>query len=532
MIEVSYDQITGERFRHATRFERWRPDKSAQDCTMDQLQRPEWPRLRGSRRFGLTTSVRPMADRKTKIIATLGPATFDPEIILQLVGAGMDVARLNFSHGDQQTHRQSFEWVRAASLKAGRPVAIMQDIQGPKIRVGELAGGGGIELAEGEIVTLVGDGRAGSHEVIPVGYLEHVHGLSNGDSVFLVDGRVELTVVEAGTEITARVLRGGPVGSKQGAAFPGTRFEVPAVTDKDADDLVFGAELGVDYVAASFVSNADDIRRVRELNSQARVIAKLERALAHKNLDEIAAESDGVMVARGDLGVEMTFEVLPRIQKEIINKTNALGKISITATEMLETMRTSSRPTRAEVSDVANAVFDGTDAVMLSSETAVGAHPIQAVEVMHRICVEAELAVDERPDGEDFMAHEFPIASALTKAAAEVADNLGIETIVVFTTSGRTARLLSKYRPHAQIAAITTNLTTYNRMAFFHGVVPKLLNRDYPTADEMDQAASRLLQADGLFGSSDTILMVAGVPKGSRTNVIRVHQVGSEFVKE
>lgn len=472
-----------------------------------------------------------MADRKTKIIATLGPATHDPETVLQLVDAGMDVARLNFSHGTRETHEQAYEWVRAASEKAERPVAIIQDIQGPKIRVGKFESGE-IELAAGQTVTLVGDGRVGSNGVIPIGYLDEVQGLESGGAVYLVDGRIELSVIEAGGEVTAKVIRGGMVADKQGAAFPRCRFEAPAVTEKDAEDLVFGAELGVDYVAASFVSTAADIARVRELNPDVRVVAKLERAVAYENLREIAEAADGVMVARGDLGVEMSFEVLPRIQKEIISTTNAMGKISITATEMLESMRTSSRPTRAEVSDVANAVFDGTDAVMLSSETAVGAHPIRAVEVMHSICVEAELAVEERSGGEDFMAHEFPIASALTKAAAEVADNLSIGTIVVFTTSGRTARLLSKYRPHARIAAITTNPTTYNRMAFFHGVLPKLLDRDYPTADEMDQAASRLLQAEGIFGAEDTILMVAGVPKGSRTNVIRVHQVGSEFVTE
>lgn len=471
-----------------------------------------------------------MGERKTKIIATLGPASANPETIVALVEAGMDVARLNFSHGDRDVHAQTFQWVREASEKHGKPVAILQDIQGPKIRVGTFPEGS-VELEVGQSVRLVPGSDPGDTDTISIHYLDQVEGLEVGDPVYLVDGRVVLALEEVSTDITARVLQGGRVSDRQGAAFPGSRFEVPAVTEKDADDLVFGAELGVDYVAASFVAGAGDIRSVRAHNSHAPVIAKLERAVAYQALDEIIGEADGVMVARGDLGVEMSFEVLPRIQKEIIDATNSKGKISITATEMLESMRTATRPTRAEVSDVANAVFDGTDAVMLSSETAVGDHPVEAVMVMHRICEEAEMA-HVRWLGEAYMDNEHPIASALTKAAAEVADNLGIETILVFTTSGRTARLISKYRPAARVAAMTTNPAIYQRLALFHGVVPKLLDRDYPTADEMDQAASRLLEREGLVKEGDTILMVAGVPRGSRTNVIRVHQIGSRFLTE
>ncbi len=471
-----------------------------------------------------------MAERKTKIIATLGPSTADPQTIMHLVDAGMDVARLNFSHGSKDVHAQTFAWVRAAAEKHNRPVTILQDIQGPKIRVGTFPDGE-IELVPGHTVSLVSGDGMGDSDTISIGYLESVTGISAGNPVYLVDGRITLVVEETTPVIKARVLQGGVVGDRQGAAFPEGVFDVPAITEKDADDLVFGAELGVDYVAASFVANASDLRMVKEYNPDARVIAKLERAVAYKALAEIIEEAHGVMVARGDLGVEMSFEVLPRVQKEIIDATNAQGKISITATEMLESMRTATRPTRAEVSDVANAVFDGTDAVMLSSETAVGDHPVEAVRVMHRICVEAEMA-HVRSVGEDFMEHEYPIASALTKAASEVADNLGIETIVVFTSSGRTARLISKYRPKARVAAITTEASVYHRLALFHGVVPKLLDRDYPTADEMDLAASRLLQKEGLVKNGDTVLMVAGVPRGSRTNVIRVLQIGSEFLRE
>ncbi len=471
-----------------------------------------------------------MAERKTKIIATLGPATADPETIMRLVDAGMDVARLNFSHGTRDIHAQTFTWVREAAEKHGKPVAILQDIQGPKIRVGTFPGGQ-IELEAGHTVSLVPGSDEGDLNTIPIGYLDSVAGIEPGDPVYLVDGRIALVVEAVEPVIKARVLQGGTCSDRQGAAFPEGIFDVAAVTEKDAEDLKFGAELGVDYVAASFVASASDIRLVKDYSPDARVIAKLERAAAYKALAEIIEEAHGVMVARGDLGVEMSFEVLPRVQKEIIDATNAQGKISITATEMLESMRTATRPTRAEVSDVANAVFDGTDAVMLSSETAVGDHPVEAVRVMHRICVEAEMA-HVRSVGEDFMAHEYPIASALTKAASEVADNLGIETIVVFTSSGRTARLISKYRPKARVAAITTDASVYHRLALFHGVVPKLLDRDYPTADEMDQAASRLLEREGLVRDGDTVLMVAGVPRGSRTNVIRVLQVGSRFLKE
>ncbi|MFQ5948436.1 MAG: pyruvate kinase, partial [Acidimicrobiia bacterium] len=328
-------------------------------------------------------------DRRTKIIATLGPASAASETVSEMVAAGMDVARLNFSHGSHDAHRRWADWVRRAAGEHGRAVALLQDIQGPRIRVGTFPGGS-IELEAGAEVELLDGQQEGDAGRIYVQHLRHVH-LGPGDQVLLSDGLVSLEVVGRRSDrVTTRVIEGGTLYDHRGAAFPGAHLDLPVVADKDRRDLEFGRELGIDIVAASFVTSGGDIRAVRELVGSIPVIAKIERAAAYASLDEILLEADGAMVARGDLGVELGFEPLPTAQKDILARTNAAGGISITATEMLESMTTSPRPTRAEVTDVANAVLDGSDAVMLSAETALGNYPVRAVEVMDAICREAE----------------------------------------------------------------------------------------------------------------------------------------------
>jgi pyruvate kinase len=464
-------------------------------------------------------------NRKTKIIATLGPAVASRQAIGQLVATGMDVARLNFSHGTQETHGQWVAWVREAAEEHDRAVAVLQDIQGPRIRVGTFPGGG-VELRTGGRVTLIdGEGEGDARRV----FVRHLGaaGLSRGDRVLLADGLIEVRVTRRlSGGWSAVVHEGGRLVDRKGAAFPGARLDLPAVTEKDRADLAFGRRIGIDLVAASFVVSPDDIAAVRAVAGDAPVIAKIERAAALDNLGAILAVADGAMVARGDLGVEIGYEPLPRIQKEIIAATNAAGGISITATEMLESMVASPRPTRAEVTDVANAVMDGSDAVMLSAETAVGRYPVRAVEAMAAICVEAESGPSLiRPP--QFVGAPGSFASAIARATVEAADGLGLGTVVAFTYSGATARLVSKYRPAARILAFTPRPETLRRMAVLWGVTPVELPRRDST-DEMIDTAERILLESGLAVPGDRVAMAAGVPpnQDASTNLLKLHTVG------
>lgn len=463
--------------------------------------------------------------RRTKIIATLGPAVASREMIGRLVAAGMDVARLNFSHGTHEAHARWLQWVRRAAAEQGRAVAVLQDIQGPRIRVGTFPGGW-VELPSGARVTLLdGDGEGGPRRV----YVQHLEaaGLGRGDRVLLSDGLIEARVtrrVPGG--VGAVVVQGGMLSDHKGAAFPGAALGLPVVTDKDRADLAFGREIGVDLVGASFVVSPSDIAAVRAVAGDAPVIAKIERRAALDNLPAILSAADGAMVARGDLGVEMGYEPLPRIQKEIIAATNAVGGISITATEMLESMTSSPRPTRAEVTDVANAVMDGSDAVMLSAETAIGKYPVRAVEAMAAICLEAERG-PARAVPPAFVGRPGSSASAIARATAEAADGLGLSAVVAFTETGATARLVSKYRPAATIYGFTPRPGTLRRMAVLWGVVPVALPRRSST-DEMIRTAERILVERGLAKRGDRIAMAAGVPPNQdlATNLLKLHVVG------
>lgn len=467
--------------------------------------------------------------RKTKIIATLGPSSGSPEVIDQMVAAGLDVARLNFSHGDHDSHRRLIEWVRAAAERHGRPVAVLQDIQGPRIRVGTFPGGS-VELVAGQTVRL----RAGEHEgdagTVFVQHLDAI-ALNPGSRVLCADGMVVLRVVDASSgEATAEVMTGGTLADHKGVALPGIAIGLPAVTPKDEADLAFGREVGVDLVATSFVTRGEDIRMVRQHSGDVPVIAKIERAEAFANLDDILDEADGAMVARGDLGVEMGFEPLPRVQKEIIARTHELGLVSITATEMLESMTTSSRPTRAEVTDVANAVLDGSDAVMLSAETAIGKYPVRTIEVMSAICREAEQTPGYPARvTSGFLADDLPFPTAIAQAAADTANALHLETVVAFTESGNSARLVSRFRPNSRIVAVTPSEATYRRLAVVWGVTPMLASR-YASTDEMIAAAETVLLEQGLARPGEWVAMVAGIPPNQQasTNLLKLHVVGGE----
>ncbi|HZD22212.1 MAG TPA: pyruvate kinase [Acidimicrobiia bacterium] len=465
--------------------------------------------------------------RQTKIIATMGPAVASAESVRALVDAGMDVARLNFSHGDHDLHRQFHEWIRAAAADSGHTVAIMQDIQGPKLRVGEFPDGG-IDLKTDSEVDLLPGAEIGAAGQIPVGYESLLTDVHPGDRVLLDDGLVACEVVERSDDtLRARVVTGGELTDHKGVAFPDSSLSVRNITPKDEEDLALGRELGVDFVAASFVRSGADVEAVASLTEDTPIIAKIELAQALDNLDDILKVSFGVMVARGDLGVQLPLDRLPLIQSDIIHRANATGRVSVTATEMLESMTHNARPTRAEVTDVANAVMNGTDAVMLSGETAIGEYPVRTIEAMAQICstIEAGTLSGETPV--PFVGGENDVASAVAQAATQIAKNVGARTIVAFTESGSTARLISKYRPTQRVVAFTPNTTTRRRMALYWGIHPHTFERKQYTDAELASAAE-ILESDGLATAGETVVMVAGVPPNVRaaTNLVKVHQIG------
>lgn len=467
-------------------------------------------------------------ERKTKIIATLGPVSSNPEVILEMVSAGMDVARLNFSHGSHEDHQRVAAMVREASSRAKKPVALLQDIQGPKIRVGLLVDGE-LELPTGESVKLrPGKGKAIAGEIL-IDYERLLEDIEPGHQVYLADGMIRLVVAEKlGDHLRADIKLGGVLSDRKGVAFPDTELRAPILTEKDGEDLAFGREIGVDFVAASFVQSAEDVQRViSRVSEDVQVIAKIELAVAYQRLNEILSVAHGIMVARGDLGVQIPLQKIPLVQQDILERTNRHGRISVTATEMLESMTHSSRPTRAEVTDVATAVMAGTDAVMLSGETAVGDYPARSIEVMDIITREIETGHAARSSEDiDFMTQAEPIPSAAARAAVQAADSLDIQTIIVFSESGDTGRLLSKYRPKARIIALTPNADALGRMSLLWGVIPRLFPRMTST-DVMINAAERMLLFENICEPGDSVIMVAGVPPGQRssTNLVKIHQV-------
>ena len=466
--------------------------------------------------------------RRTKIVATVGPASRGPAVLERLIRAGINVVRLNFSHGEHAQHLEVIREVREISANLGRSVALLQDLSGPKIRTGRVKGDS-IELEDGANVVITTDETIeGTPARISTTYDPLPRDVKAGDKILLDDGNLELRVASAaGEEVTATVVHGGPLKSNKGMNLPGVRLSTPALTEKDRKDLAFGLQNRVDYVALSFVRQAVDVELVKELirthGASTPVIAKIEKREAVDDLPSILEATDGVMVARGDLGVELSTEEVPTLQKRIIEMANGAGKVVITATQMLESMIENPRPTRAEASDVANAILDGTDGIMLSAETASGRFPVEAVETMARIARYTEEHYGFRAPARVTGGTVSMVARSLARVASTVAEELDCKLIVAFTESGSTARLVSSYRPRAPIAAITYNDDTYRRLALWWGVVP--VKSDFAaTTDEMIVRGEELLKRTGLATTGDTILMLAGQSHTTgATNMLRVH---------
>jgi pyruvate kinase len=471
-----------------------------------------------------------MMSERTKVVATLGPASSTPEVLGGMVEAGLDVVRLNFSHGEKADHQARFELVRSVATERNRNLAILVDLQGPKIRVG-LVDDAGVKLDRGqEVVLVAGVDRAEASE-IPVVYPALADDVRPGDQVLLDDGAIGLRVVDVdGKRVRSRVERGGVVKSRKGVNLPGVAVSAASLTRKDRADVVTAVQAGADYLALSFVRKPDDVAEAKQAIAEAGgdipVVAKLERPEAIDCLDEILAVADAVMVARGDLGVELAVEQVPPIQKHIIARANSLGVPVITATQMLESMVASPRPTRAEASDVANAIFDGTDAVMLSQETAIGQYPVEAVATMARIAREAEatpyLAAPPPP-----AVGALDVPATVCRAAVQIATDLGCTAIVAFTETGASARYVSRFRPRTPILGLTTSEAARRRMALYWGVETATpLGVGTQVRSMIDDADVRILR-EGLLDRGDLVVVVAGSPGGrGGTNRVLVHRVG------
>jgi pyruvate kinase len=470
---------------------------------------------------------------RTKIVCTIGPASRSPEVLRDLIRAGMSVARLNFSHGELEEHEENIVRIREASEDMGRPVAILTDLQGPKLRVGQVESGG-LVLREGQDVVLTTRSVLGHGAEIPVQYAGLPELVQPKDRILMDDGLLEIVVLATSqTDVRCRVVTGGMLHSNKGINLPRTPAGIPAITEKDEKDIKFALEHGVDWIALSFVRQASEVLRLKEM-IQAQsppgqftpVIAKIEKPEAMRNIDAIIAAVDGIMVARGDLGIETSPEEVPLMQKLMIRKCNEAGVPVITATQMLESMIQNPRPTRAEASDVANAILDGTDAVMLSGETAVGKYPVQVVRMMARIAARIETEVQKRAPTLLKTVHASSIADAVSHAACETAQDLDAVAIVTPTTSGLTARRIARRRPHAAVIAVTPNLRVQRQLALVWGV-EALLTQPTPTTDLMLADAIHKARQNHLVKAGDLIVMTAGAagsPPGT-TNLIKVQAV-------
>ena len=457
--------------------------------------------------------------RATKIIATLGPATAAPERVEALLCAGVDTVRLNFSHGSHDDHARLVRLVRETSERLGKHVAVLQDLQGPRIRTGPLKGGGPLELRLGEDLLIVQEPVEGEDGRISSTYPGIHRFLEPGNRILLDDGRLEAEVLAIeGSDIRCRITKGGLLGEFQGINLPGVRLDIPTFTEKDRDDLDFGLSLGVDWVAMSFVSSGDDAKPLRAMMKQRLVrtpiIAKVERATALANLDGILRAFDGVMVARGDMGVELSPEEVPVWQRVMLQRARVQGKLAIVATQMLESMINEPRPTRAEASDVANAVWEGADAVMLSGETAIGAYPIEAVSVMARIIDRAQATASLEDPG-DFRERRVE-SQAVARAACRMAGDLNAKAIVVLTSSGVTAHRVSRHRPDAPVVALTSSPEVARQMNLWWGVLPVVTGLPQITVSNAEIVDTALL-AHGLVEHGDQIVLVGSAPFAART---------------
>ncbi|MDV2684789.1 pyruvate kinase [Alkalihalophilus lindianensis] len=476
--------------------------------------------------------------RKTKIVCTIGPASEQIDTLVQLIEAGMNVARLNFSHGDFEEHGARIANIREASERTGKTVAILLDTKGPEIRTQTLEGGVA-ELTAGDHLTLSMTEVVGNSEKISITYPGLVQDVHPGSKILLDDGLIGLEVVEVKEqEIVTKVLNSGTLKNKKGVNVPNVSVNLPGITDKDTADIKFGIEQGVDFIAASFVRRATDVLEIRELLEQhqatdIQIIPKIENQEGVDNINEILEVSDGLMVARGDLGVEIPAEEVPLVQKDLIKKCNAVAKPVITATQMLDSMQRNPRPTRAEASDVANAIFDGTDAIMLSGETAAGDYPVEAVQTMNNIAARTEQALNYQAILSKRTKETRPsITSAISQSVAHAAFNLNASAILTATESGYTARVVAKYRPQSPIVAVTSNERVMRTLSLVWGVYP-LLGQNAETTDEMLDSTVNTAVKAGQIGQGDLVVITAGVPVGETgtTNLMKVHVIGEVVAK-
>ncbi len=471
--------------------------------------------------------------RRAKIVATLGPASSSIEVFRELVRAGLDVARLNFSHGSHEQKAELIRMVREVAREFGKPICILADLQGPKIRTGRLKDGKPVQLVAGNLLTITPEDIEGTAERVGTVFTTLAENLEPGSRILLSDGLIELRVDRIdGNDVVCQIVNGGTLGEKKGINLPGIPVKVPSLTEKDEIDLEFAIAHNVDTVAVSFVRTAEDVRhvknRVAALGSDAWVIAKLEKPQAIEHLDSILEVADGIMVARGDLGVEVPPEKVPAIQKHIIRRAADFRKPVITATQMLESMIENPRPTRAEVSDVANAIYDGTDSVMLSGESAAGRYPVAAVSMMADIVLETErqIRLDPPPRIPRVRGTHLSVAETICECMAHAAEDLDLSAIAIFTETGSTARLLSKYRPDPPIYALSPFEKVINRAVLLWGTYP-ILSERFVDTDELVNTAEDTLERLGYIHRRQVVGIVAGTStRSGATNFMRLHMVG------
>lgn len=471
--------------------------------------------------------------RKTKIVCTIGPATDNDEVMRKIMLAGMNVARFNFSHGDFEMHRKRFEQVKKLREELGLPIATMLDTRGPEIRLGKFTDDKPVTILDGERITLTTKDVVCTKEVVSVSFKKLPQDVKPGTAILINDGLIELIAEKiTDTDIVCKIKNGGVLSNNKGVNVPGVQLSMPYLSDRDMSDLEFGAKMGYDFIAASFVRTAADINYLRRFTQSLgwyspRIIAKIENMDGVNNIDEIIEVADGIMVARGDMGVEIPFELIPAIQKDLIEKGYKAGKQVITATQMLESMITNPRPTRAEITDVANAIYDGTSAIMLSGETAAGAHSVEAVQTMALIAETTEKDINysarfsKRVD-----AFNTNITNAISHATVTTAHDLNVKAIITVTKSGSTARMISKFRPMSPIIGCTTSEIVCRQMNLSWGVTP-LMCEEKENTDELFDHAIDVAEAHRLVEEGDLVVITAGIPLGmaGTTNMLKVHQV-------
>ncbi len=475
---------------------------------------------------------------KTKIVCTIGPASESVSTLNKLIDAGMNVARLNFSHGDHEEHRQRIENIKQAAKEKNRSVAILLDTKGPEIRT-HLFKNGEATLEKGQTVYISMDEVEGTSERFSINYSGLIDDIAVGSHILLDDGLIDLEVISISKEtreIETKVLNSGVIKDRKGVNVPNVKVNLPGITDKDAQDILFGIEQGVDFIAASFVRRPSDVFEIRELleknNAEhIKIIPKIENREGVENIDQIINVSDGIMVARGDLGVEIPAEEVPFIQKTLIEKCNEAGKPVITATQMLDSMQRNPRPTRAEASDVANAIYDGTDAIMLSGETAAGNYPVESVKTMYNIAIYTEKTIenDIKPLN---LGNELTITDAISHSVANLSKELNLKAIITPTESGNTARMVSKHRPNCPIIAVTSKDYVNRQLSLVWGVYPTLA-KPVSTTDEMLELAVEKSLESRFVNQGDRVAITAGVPVGESgtTNLIKIHVVGQVVAK-